>query len=116
MIGSKRLLWKFTISLIPSDAGFWNPNCQSFGWSAKAACVMKILQNINKITNIKPTIREVIPDVSFQQAPAAPEKPKRGTLQTERAKERLGFYPSRSIDVAYKEYCEWYMDQWHGLP
>ncbi len=71
--------------------------------------------NARSISDLASIIREVIPDVSFQQAPAAPEKPKRGTLQTERAKERLGFYPSRSIDVAYKEYCEWYMSQWRGL-
>jgi hypothetical protein len=36
MIGSKRLLWKLTISLIPSDAGSWKPSCHSLGWFAKA--------------------------------------------------------------------------------
>jgi nucleoside-diphosphate-sugar epimerase len=71
--------------------------------------------NARSISDLASIIREVIPDVSLEQAPPAPEKPKRGTLQTEHAKEFLGFYPSRSIDIAYKEYCEWYLDQWNGL-
>ena len=36
MIGSKRLLWKLTISHLPSDAGSWKPSCHSLGWFAKA--------------------------------------------------------------------------------
>ena len=48
MIGSKRLLWKLTISLIPSDAGSWKPNCQSLGWLAKALEAVNIVRKINK--------------------------------------------------------------------
>jgi nucleoside-diphosphate-sugar epimerase len=71
--------------------------------------------NARSISDLASIIREVIPGVSLQQAPPVPEKPKRGTLRTEHAKEFLGFYPSRPIDVAYKEYCEWYVNQWNGV-
>ena len=49
IIGNNKLLWKDTISLIDSEAAFWNPNCQSVGWFAKATVVIKKLVNINKV-------------------------------------------------------------------
>lgn len=71
--------------------------------------------NARTIADLAEIIGNVIPNVSMEQAPPAPEKPKRGTLRTDRAKEYLDFYPSRPIDSAYKEYCTWYMEKWHGI-
>ena len=69
--------------------------------------------NARSIADLAEIIRQVIPEVSLQQAPPAPEKPKRGTLKMDRAREYLGFLPSKSIDSGYKEFCEWYLEKWH---
>ena len=68
--------------------------------------------NARSISDLAEIIKQVIPDVSLQRAPPAPEKPKRGTLEMDRAKEHLGFVPSISIDTGYKEFCEWYVEKW----
>ena len=68
--------------------------------------------NARSIADLAEIIRQVIPEVSLQQAPPAPEKPKRGTLKMDRAQKFLGFVPSRPIDTGYKEFCEWYVDKW----
>ena len=71
--------------------------------------------NARSISDLAEIIRDVIPEVSLQQAPPAPEKPKRGTLRTDRAKEYLGFYPSHELDTAYRDYCEWYKGKWQEI-
>jgi nucleoside-diphosphate-sugar epimerase len=68
--------------------------------------------NARSIADLAEIIRSVIPDVTLQQAPPAPEKPKRGTLTMDRAKEYLGFSPRIPIDIGYKEFCEWYVAKW----
>jgi nucleoside-diphosphate-sugar epimerase len=71
--------------------------------------------NSRPIADLASIIKNIIPNVKLMEAPAAPEKPKRGTLVTDRAKEHLGFFPSRSIDTHYTEYCEWYFEQWRSV-
>ena len=68
--------------------------------------------NARSIADLAEIIRQVIPEVFLQQAPPAPEKPKRGTLKMDRAKEHLGFLPSKPIDTGYREFCEWYVNKW----
>ena len=68
--------------------------------------------NARSIADLAEIIREVVPEVCLQQAPPAPEKPKRGTLKMDRAREYLGFVPSKPIDSGYREFCEWYADKW----
>ena len=68
--------------------------------------------NSRTIADLADIIKGIIPDVKLTEAPAAVEKPKRGTLLTNRAKEHLGFFPSRPIDSHYAEYCQWYLEQW----
>lgn len=68
--------------------------------------------NARSIADLAEIIRKVIPEVCLQQAPQALEKPKRGTLKIDRAREYLGFVPSKPIDSGYKEFCEWYADKW----
>ena len=71
--------------------------------------------NARSIADLAEIIRRVVPEVSLQQAPPAPEKPKRGTLKTDRAQEFLGFLPSRPIDTGYKDFCDWYLKKWQCI-
>jgi nucleoside-diphosphate-sugar epimerase len=64
------------------------------------------------IAELAAVVRDVVPGVRFEERPPAPEKPKRGTLLMDRAKQFLGFVPSRDLDIAYREYCRWYIDEW----
>ncbi len=64
------------------------------------------------IADLAAIIKEIIPGAKLEERPPAPEKPKRGTLEMSRAREFLGFLPSRGLDIAYREYCQWYVEQW----
>jgi len=64
------------------------------------------------IAELAGIVQKVVPDVRLEERPPAPEKPKRGTLEMNRAHEFLGFYPSRGLDEAYLEYCQWYANKW----
>ena len=54
----------------------------------------------------------MMPQARLEERPPAPEKPKRGTLNTARAREFLGFVPSRDLQTHYRTYCQWYAEQW----
>lgn len=64
------------------------------------------------IADLASIVQKVVPDVVLEERPPAPEKPKRGTLEMDRAHEFLGFYPSRGLDESYLEYCQWYAEEW----
>ncbi len=68
--------------------------------------------NARTIAELAAIVKSVIPATRFEECPAAPEKPRRGTLEIGRAREFLGFVPTRGLDQAYREYCKWYADQW----
>lgn len=68
--------------------------------------------NARSIADLASIIKETIPEAVLEERPAAKEKPKRGTLHIHRAKEFLGFVPSRPLDTGYREYCQWYVEQW----
>ena len=68
--------------------------------------------NARSIAELADVVRQVIPDVIIEERPRAEDKPIRGTLSTERAKNSLGFYPEWSLEDGYKQYCEWYVDEW----
>jgi nucleoside-diphosphate-sugar epimerase len=69
--------------------------------------------NARSIAELANIIKEIIPQAILEERPAAPEKPKRGTLHIHRAKEYLGFVPSRPLETGYREYCSWYVDEWN---
>ncbi len=71
--------------------------------------------NARKIEDLAKIIKDVIPDVEIKIAPPAPYKPKRGTLSVERSSSFLGFKPKKHLDLAYKEYCMWYKEQWEKI-
>jgi UDP-glucose 4-epimerase len=68
--------------------------------------------NSRTIAELAAIVKDVVPSVKFEERPPAPEKPRRGTLEMSRAKEYLGFVPSRDLDTAYRAYCLWYVQQW----
>ncbi len=68
--------------------------------------------NARTIADLADIIKEYIPEVTLEDRPAAKEKPKRGTLMIDRAKEHLGFEPRFPLDKGYRDYVEWYVDQW----
>ena len=68
-----------------------------------------------RIAELAEIIKELIPDVRLEERPPAPEKPKRGTLEIDRAREFLGFVPSRDLDRYYRDYCAWYVEQWRPI-
>lgn len=68
--------------------------------------------NARTIVELAQLIREVIPDVVLEERPRAEEKPVRGTLDTTLAREVLGFEPWLPLEVGYRRYCEWYVEQW----
>lgn len=71
--------------------------------------------NARTIADLAQIIKEYIPEVILEERPAAPYKPKRGTLRIDRAAELLGFIPQKPLDVGYREYVAWYLAQWKRL-
>lgn len=67
------------------------------------------------ISELADIIKERIPQVVLEEKPAAPEKPKRGTLRIDRAREKLGFVPSRSLEIGYAQYVDWYVEAWQRI-
>ena len=66
----------------------------------------KYIYDLVKIINVK------IPNVIIEEAPIANDKPIRGTLEIDRAKKLLDFYPKISLEKGYANYCDWYIGQW----
>jgi nucleoside-diphosphate-sugar epimerase len=68
--------------------------------------------NARTIADLASIIQEYIPDVILEERPAAKEKPKRGTLMVDRARKYLGFESQMPLDIGYRQYVEWYLEQW----
>jgi nucleoside-diphosphate-sugar epimerase len=67
--------------------------------------------NARTIADLAEIIQEFIPNVIIEERPPAKEKPKRGTLMVDRAKEFLGFEPKIALDDGYRDYVQWYIEQ-----
>lgn len=68
--------------------------------------------NSRTIADLAAIVKEIVPEVVLEDRPAAPEKPKRGTLRIDRARKLLGFEPKVTLDQGYRRYCQWYVEQW----
>ena len=68
--------------------------------------------NARTIRELADVVKSVVPDVRFEERPRADDKPIRGTLSTERARNILGFEAGYPLEVGYRRYCEWYVEQW----
>ncbi len=71
--------------------------------------------NARTIAELAAIIKALLPEVVLEERPPAPEKPKRGTLEIDRAREFLGFVPNRALDTGYRDYCAWYIEQWQRV-
>ncbi len=68
--------------------------------------------NARTIADLAAVVKSVIPGAILEERPRDSDKPVRGTLSTERAREVLNFEPQWPLETGYKRYCEWYVDQW----
>jgi nucleoside-diphosphate-sugar epimerase len=68
--------------------------------------------NARTIAELAAIVKEFIPDVVLEDRPRAQDKPVRGTLSVERARDVLGFEPQWPLERGYRQYCEWYVDRW----
>jgi nucleoside-diphosphate-sugar epimerase len=64
------------------------------------------------IADLGAIVKSVIPAAELKAVPRNEEKPVRGTLSTARAREQLDFQPKLPLEIGYRRYCEWYVDQW----
>ena len=71
--------------------------------------------NARSILELANTIREIIPSVTFEYRPKAEDKPTRGTLKMDKARDRLGFEPKWPLEKGYKKYCKWYVSEWEKV-
>ena len=67
------------------------------------------------ISELASIVKKIIPNAILETSPKALDKPIRGTLRMDKARERLGFYPKWPIEDGYKKYCEWYVTQWEKV-
>ena len=68
--------------------------------------------NARTILDLANVVKSVVPNAILEERPRDQIKPIRGTLSTKRAREYLNFEPQWPLEVGYKRYCEWYVDQW----
>ena len=68
--------------------------------------------NARTIAELAGVLKSVVPNIILEERPRAEDKPIRGTLSVERAKTTLGFEPKYALEIGYKRYCEWYVEQW----
>lgn len=68
--------------------------------------------NARTIADLAAVVKSVVPDAILEERPRAVDKPIRGTLSIERAREKLGFEPEWTLETGYHQYCSWYVEQW----
>ncbi|MFQ5763664.1 MAG: NAD-dependent epimerase/dehydratase family protein [Rhodospirillales bacterium] len=68
--------------------------------------------NARTIAELASVVKSVVPEAVLEERPRDQIKPIRGTLSTQRAEEILDFKPQWPLELGYKRYCEWYVDQW----
>ncbi len=71
--------------------------------------------NARTIADLAAILKEYVPEVTIEERPPAPEKPRRGTLLVDRAREYLDFAPTVALDEGYRRYCAWYLEEWARL-
>jgi len=68
--------------------------------------------NARTIADLAGIVQSVIPNTILEERPRAEDKPIRGTLATGHALDKLGFKAKWTLEEGYKQYCEWYVEQW----
>lgn len=68
--------------------------------------------NARTIADLAAVVKSVVPEAILEERPRAVDKPIRGTLSIDRAREKLGFEPEWTLETGFKQYCQWYAEQW----
>ena len=68
--------------------------------------------NARTIADLAAIVKSIVPEAVLEDRPRAKDKPVRGTLSIERARDVLGFEPEYTLEDGYRQYCEWYVDSW----
>jgi len=68
--------------------------------------------NARTILELANVVKSVVPDAILEDRPRDQIKPVRGTLSTRRAEDMLNFKARWPLEIGYRRYCEWYVEQW----
>ena len=68
--------------------------------------------NARTIAELAGVVKDIVPKAILEEHPRAVDKPIRGTLSTQRAEEVLGFKAEWNLETGYRQYCQWYAEQW----
>ena len=68
--------------------------------------------NARTIAELAAIVEALLPDTCVERRPRARHKPIRGTLSVTRARQVLGFRARWPLEVGYRKYCQWYIEQW----
>lgn len=64
------------------------------------------------ILELAEIVKDVVPSAELVEVPRDKIKPIRGTLSTDRAATELNFKPQWPLETGYRQYCQWYVEQW----
>ena len=67
------------------------------------------------IADLAAVVKSVVPGAILEERPRAADKPVRGTLLMDKARDRLGFVPKWPLETGYRRYCEWYVEEWRKV-
>lgn len=70
--------------------------------------------NSRSILELAQIVKSVVPSAILEDRPRNDLKPIRGTLSTDRARNVLKFEPQWPLEKGYKQYCEWYVENWQA--
>ena len=71
--------------------------------------------NARKVNDLVSILKNDFPSTKVIYKEREKFLPKRGTLNNDKAKDLLGFYPSYSLEKGYPLYISWYKNFWDGL-
>ena len=71
--------------------------------------------NARSIAELAAIVKDVVPSAVLEERPRAKDKPIRGTLSTVRAEDELGFKADLPLEVGYRRYCEWYVENFERV-
>ena len=71
--------------------------------------------NARTIAELAAIVKEIVPDAVLEEKPRAEDKPIRGTLSTDRARDILGFEAKWNLETGYRQYCQWYVETWERV-
>lgn len=71
--------------------------------------------NARTIADLAAIVKDIVPNAILEERPRALDKPVRGTLSMDRARDVLGFIPKWPLEKGYRKYCEWYVEEWRRV-